>query len=144
MSIWRNCRTAVIFKSIVPPHTTCELKRMRYLKDIQCLMLSYWFLGHSWNFLSAASWLIHHLQFCDTEAAEYWKLSVWACCSLQFVRMLSGWLPYIQSKKKRFSHIERTWQVYLWYLFFQFLLVKRAKSPNTGTVLMSVFSLWQV
>lgn len=80
MSIWRNCRTAVIFKSIVPPHTTCELKRMCFPKDIQCLMLSCWFLGHSWNFLSVASWLIRNQQFCGgTGDAEYWKLSEWVC-----------------------------------------------------------------
>lgn len=73
-----------------------------------------------------------------------WKLSVWARRSLWFVRILSGWLPCTQSKKKRFSHTERTQQVYLWYFFFQLLLVTRAKSLTTGTVSVSVFRLWQV
>lgn len=149
MSIWRNCRTAVIFKSIVSPHATCELKRMCFPEDIQCLTLSCRFLGRCWNFLSAASWLIHQQQFRGTEDAAcwevwLWKLSVWARRSLWFVRILSGWLPCTQSKKKRFLHTERTQQVYLWYFFFQLLLVTRAKSLTTGTVSVSVFSLWQV
>lgn len=110
MSIWRNCWTAVIFKSIVPPHATCELKRMCFPNDIQCLLLSCWFLGHYWNSFSVASWLIHHQQFRGTEDAKCWKWSMWACCTLRFVRILSAWLPHIQSKKKRFLHIERTQQ----------------------------------
>lgn len=79
MSIWRNCRTAVIFKSIVSPHATCELKRMCFPEDIQCLMLSCRFLGRSWNFLSAASWLIHQQQFRGTEDAACWRSGYGNC-----------------------------------------------------------------
>lgn len=70
MSIWRNCRTAVIFKSILSLHATCELKRMCFPKEIQGLVLSDRFLSHSWNFASIATWLTHQQQFCGTKDAE--------------------------------------------------------------------------
>lgn len=71
MSIWQNCRTAVIFKSILSPHATCELKRMCFPKEIWWLVLCDRFLNHSWNFVSVATWLTCQQQFCRTKDAEY-------------------------------------------------------------------------
>lgn len=55
MSIWRNYRTAVIFKSILSLHATCELKRMCFPKEILWLVLSDSFLKNSWNFVSVVT-----------------------------------------------------------------------------------------
>lgn len=135
MSIWRNCWTAVIFKSIVPPHATCELKRMCFPNDIQCLLLSCWFLGHYWNSFSVASWLIHHQQFRGTEDAKCWKWSMWACRTLWFWGSSQlDCLTYNPRKRDSCTLKGPSRLGLLWYFFIQLLLVTRTKSLTTGTL----------